>query len=55
MPLAPFDTSYKCRTHLTVDCGKCFDWVKMISEEIVAAAKEKKWFEKRKWLEKTDS
>lgn len=39
--------SYKCNAHNKVDCGTCFNWVKMVKDEAKAAEDQAKWLAKR--------
>jgi hypothetical protein len=46
---------YKCTKHDAVDCGTCFDWTKILLDEINEQRAQVKWLKKRannKWMER---
>ncbi|KAF8064429.1 hypothetical protein FPV67DRAFT_1505045 [Lyophyllum atratum] len=37
------EESYQCEKHKAVDCGKCFDWVKLVKKEAEATEERGGW------------
>ena len=38
------EDSYQCEHHKRVDCKQCFDWVKVIEQEVRVAEERGRWF-----------
>lgn len=55
VPVRRSSEDYKCTTHGTKDCERCFDWVNIVRREVQEAGTQERWLERRRrYFERVD-